>query len=43
MRECEKCKKAFLHLGYEIENDLNKHLDIGTLLIIPRVGHFGTA
>ncbi len=36
-------RRAFLHLGYEIEKDFNKHLDIGTLLIIPGVGHFGTA
>ena len=36
-------RSAFIYLGYQIEQNLNVPLDIDTLLIIPGVGHFGTA
>lgn len=36
-------KKAFLKLGYQIEDDICAINDIETLLIIPGVGHFGAA
>ena len=36
-------RSAFINLGYQIEENKNKPLDIETLLIIPGVGHFGNA
>ena len=35
--------KAFVKLGYQIEDDIDAIKDTETLLIIPGVGHFGTA